>query len=55
MITRTSKDHVLKILENNKKNWKILDIGCNQDPVEYAQTVADIQNFSEFSSFEQLA
>ena len=48
MIQRTSKEHVLKILEKNQNNWKILDIGCNLAAVEYAQTVADIQDFSKF-------
>ena len=48
MIKRTSREHVLKILENNHSNWNILDIGCNQDAVKYAQTAADIQNFSKF-------
>ena len=48
MIKRTSKEYVLKILKENQNNWKILDIGCNIAPVEFAQTVADIQNFSKF-------
>jgi len=48
MIQRTSKEHVLKILDKNHNNWNILDIGCNIAPVEYAQTVADIQDFSNF-------
>tara|TARA_B100000787_G_C16184993_1_gene294110 strand:+ start:115 stop:792 length:678 start_codon:yes stop_codon:yes gene_type:complete len=48
MITRTSKEHVLTLLEKNKNDWQILDIGCNQDSVEYAQTAADIVNFSKF-------
>ncbi len=48
MIQRTSKEHVLKILDRNHNNWNILDIGCNIAPVEYAQTVADIQDFSNF-------
>ena len=48
MIQRTSREHVLKILKENQNNWKILDIGCNIAPVEFAQTVADIQNFSKF-------
>ena len=48
MIERTSREHVLEILKKNQSNWNILDIGCNQDAVEYAQTVADIQNFSKF-------
>ena len=48
MIQRTSREHVLKILEKNQSNWKILDIGCNLAAVEYAQTVADIEDFSKF-------
>ena len=48
MIQRTSREHVLKILKENQNNWKILDIGCNLAPVEFAQTVADVQNFSKF-------
>ena len=48
MIQRTSKEHVLKILNKNHNNWNILDIGCNIAPIEYAQTVADIQDFSNF-------
>ena len=48
MIQRTSKEHVLKILKENQNNWEILDIGCNIAPVEFAQTVADVQNFSKF-------
>ena len=48
MIQRTSKEHVLKILDKNQNNWNILDIGCNIAPVKYAQTVADIQDFSNF-------
>jgi len=48
MIKRTSREHVLKILEDNQYGWNILDIGCNRDAVMYAQTVADIQDLSEF-------
>ena len=48
MIQRTSKEHVLKILKKNQKNWNILDIGCNLAAVEYAQTVADIEDFSKY-------
>ncbi|MDA9599670.1 class I SAM-dependent methyltransferase [Candidatus Pelagibacter sp.] len=48
MIERTSKEFVLKLLDNNQKNWNILDIGCNLDAVKYAQTVADETNFSSF-------
>lgn len=48
MIERTSKEHVLKILKKNQKIWKILDIGCNLDAIEYAQTVSDVTDFSKF-------
>ena len=48
MIERTSREHVLNTLEKNHHNWKILDIGCNRDAVEYAQTVADTEDFSKF-------
>ena len=48
MIQRTSREHVLKILKENQNNWEILDIGCNIAPVEFAQTVADVQDFSKF-------
>ena len=48
MIERTSKEHVLKILEKNHNNWNILDIGCNRDAVKFAQTVADAVDFSNF-------
>ncbi len=48
MIKRTSREHVLDIIEENHKTWQILDIGCNQDAVKYAQTVADVQDFSSF-------
>ena len=48
MIERTSREHVLQILKTNETTWQILDIGCNKDAVQYAQTVADIKNFSEF-------
>ena len=48
MIKRTSKEHVLDVLKKNFKTWNILDIGCNQDAVDYAQTAADVQDFSNF-------
>ncbi len=48
MIKRTSKQHVLKILEKNQKTWQILDIGCNRDAVQYAQTAADVQDLTSF-------
>ncbi len=48
MIKRTSKQHVLKILEKNQNTWQILDIGCNRDAVQYAQTAADVQDLTSF-------
>ena len=48
MIKRTSREHVLKILEKNHNTWNILDIGCNLDAVVFAHTVADVQNFSNY-------
>ena len=48
MIQRTSREHVLNTLKENQNDWKILDIGCNIAAVEFAQTVADVQNFSKF-------
>ena len=48
MIERTSREHVLEILKQNQNKWNILDIGCNQDAVPYAQTVADSVDFSKF-------
>ena len=54
MIERTSREHVLKILKENHNNWKILDIGCNIAPVEFAQTVADVQNFSSLFNLSSL-
>ena len=48
MIKRTSREHVLEFLKENSHKWNILDIGCNQAAVEYAHTVADIQNFSKY-------
>ena len=48
MIKRTSREYVLEVLKKNQNNWNILDIGCNQDAVKFAQTVADEKDFSGF-------
>ena len=48
MIKRTSREHVLNILKKNQNKWKILDIGCSIDAIEYANTTADIQNLGNF-------
>ena len=47
MIKRTSKQHIEQILSTNP-SWKILDIGCGYGANKYANTICDIQNFSEF-------
>ena len=47
MIKRTSKDHIQSIL-SEKKNWKILDIGCGYSANEFATTICDVQDLSEF-------
>ena len=48
MIKRTSREHVLQTLKDNQNNWNILDIGCSVDAIEFAQTVADVQNLENF-------
>ena len=47
MIKRTSKDHIQSIL-SEKKNWKILDIGCGYSANEFATTICDVQDLSNF-------
>ena len=47
MIKRTSKDHIQSIL-SEKKNWKILDIGCGYSANEFATTICDVQDLSDF-------
>ena len=47
MIKRTSKNYIQKILSENK-SWKVLDIGCGYTPNEYATTICDIQDLSNF-------
>ena len=47
MIKRTSKDHIQSIL-SEKKNWKILDIGCGYSANEFATTICDVQDLASF-------
>ena len=47
LLTRTSKNQINKILEENPK-WKILDIGCGYRAHDKASTIADIQDFSNY-------
>tara|TARA_B100000674_G_C37605287_1_gene807246 strand:+ start:82 stop:693 length:612 start_codon:yes stop_codon:yes gene_type:complete len=46
LIKRTSKSHIDKIL-SEKKNWKILDIGCGFNPNQYATTICDVLDLKE--------
>ena len=47
MIKRTTKKHIQNFLAENK-NWNVLDIGCGYSANEYANTICDIQDLSEF-------
>jgi len=47
LLTRTSKNKIDKILEENPK-WKILDIGCGYRAHDKASTIADVQDFSNY-------
>ncbi len=47
MLTRTSKNKINKILEENSK-WKTLDIGCGYRAHHKASTIADVQDFSNY-------
>ena len=49
MIKRTSKSHIDNIL-SEKKNWKILDIGCGFNPNQYATTICDVLDLKEHYS-----
>ena len=46
MIKRTTKLFVNNFLKN--ENLKVLDIGCGYSPNEYANVIADVQDFSSF-------
>ena len=47
MIKRTSKTYIQKILSENK-DWNILDIGCGYSANEFATTICDVQDLSNF-------
>ena len=47
MISRTSKTHIENLL-STKKDWKILDIGCGYSANNYATTICDVQDLSNF-------
>ncbi len=47
MIKRSSKKYIQSLLSKNK-HWKILDIGCGYSANDFANTICDIQDLSEF-------
>ena len=47
MIKRTSIDFVNNLLSKNS-DWKVLDIGCGYRANKYANTIADVQDLSNF-------
>jgi ubiquinone/menaquinone biosynthesis C-methylase UbiE len=47
LLKRTSLNSINKKLKENS-NWNILDIGCGYTANEYANTIADIQDLSNF-------
>ncbi len=47
MIKRTSKTYIHKTLSENK-DWIILDIGCGYSANEFANTICDVQDLSDF-------
>tara|TARA_B100001778_G_scaffold273710_1_gene236186 strand:- start:116 stop:718 length:603 start_codon:yes stop_codon:yes gene_type:complete len=47
LISRTSKTHIENLL-STKKDWKILDIGCGYSANNYATTICDVQDLSNF-------
>jgi len=47
LISRTSKTYIENLL-SQKKDWKILDIGCGYSANRYATTICDVQDLSNF-------
>ena len=47
MISRTSKTYIENLL-SQKKDWKILDLGCGYSASNYATTICDVQDLSNF-------
>jgi len=47
LISRTSKTYIENLL-SQKKDWKILDIGCGYSANNYATTICDVQDLSNF-------
>ena len=47
MISRSSKTYIENLL-SQKNDWKILDIGCGYSANNYATTICDVQDLSNF-------
>jgi len=47
LISRSSKTYIENLL-SQKKDWKILDIGCGYSANNYATTICDVQDLSNF-------
>tara|TARA_B100000886_G_C20406070_1_gene484848 strand:- start:536 stop:1138 length:603 start_codon:yes stop_codon:yes gene_type:complete len=47
LISRTSKTYIENLL-SQKNDWKILDIGCGYSANNYATTICDVQDLSNF-------
>ena len=47
MISRSSKTYIENLL-SQKKDWKILDIGCGYSANNHATTICDVQDLSSF-------
>jgi len=47
LISRTSKTYIENLL-STKRDWKILDIGCGYSANNYATTICDVQDLSNF-------
>ena len=47
MIKRTSKKYIQSLLSKHSQ-WKVLDIGCGYSANEFADTICDVQDLSQF-------
>ena len=47
MLKRTSTNSINKILKENP-NWNVLDIGCGYTANQFANTIADVQDLSNY-------
>ena len=47
LIKRTSKKYIQSLLSKHSQ-WKVLDIGCGYSANEFADTICDVQDLSQF-------